>query len=378
MPRRPSIPSYRLHKATGQAIVTIAGRDFYLGPYGSPQSTQAYNRLVAEWLSGSPPTDEAVDPIRTVSEVLDAYHHHCAVYYRRPDGSTTSQLARVVYALGPVRDLYGDTPAGSFGPRALKAVREHLIRGGLCRRYVNSLVGCVKRCFKWAAAEELVSPSIYHGLLAVEGLKAGRTEARESAPVRPVPQADVDAVEPHVLRPVWDLIRFQLLTGARPGEALVVAPGLLDRSGTVWRYRVEGHKTAYCGHQRVILIGPRCQQVLDPYLDRAPELPCFSPREAVEQYQRDRGQTPRHAKNRTPGDSYTIYGYDRAIAKGCRRAGVTPWHPHQLRHNAATFLVAEFGWDVARVILGHRSLDATRIYGEDNLKRAAEVIARVG
>ena len=29
------LPSYRLHKASGQAVVTLSGRDDYLGPYGS-------------------------------------------------------------------------------------------------------------------------------------------------------------------------------------------------------------------------------------------------------------------------------------------------------------------------------------------------------
>lgn len=34
---------------------------------------------------------------------------------------------------------------------------------------------------------------------------------------------------------------------------------------------------------------------------------------------------------------------------------VPHWHPHQLRHNAATALRREHGIEVARVILGHRS-----------------------
>ena len=31
-------PSYRPHKPTGQAVVTLNGRDFYLGRFGSPES----------------------------------------------------------------------------------------------------------------------------------------------------------------------------------------------------------------------------------------------------------------------------------------------------------------------------------------------------
>ena len=44
-------PSYRCHKPSGQAVVTLAGKDHYLGRHGSPESRQAYERLVAEWLA---------------------------------------------------------------------------------------------------------------------------------------------------------------------------------------------------------------------------------------------------------------------------------------------------------------------------------------
>jgi hypothetical protein len=44
-------PSYRLHKPSGQAVVTLKGRDFYLGRHGSPESRAEYDRLVGEWLA---------------------------------------------------------------------------------------------------------------------------------------------------------------------------------------------------------------------------------------------------------------------------------------------------------------------------------------
>ena len=51
MPASPrKIPAYRLHKPTGQAVVTLNGRDFYLGRHGSPASRDEYDRLIAEWL----------------------------------------------------------------------------------------------------------------------------------------------------------------------------------------------------------------------------------------------------------------------------------------------------------------------------------------
>lgn len=41
------VPSYRLHKASGQAIVTLDGRDQYLGVYDTSESKENYDRLIA-------------------------------------------------------------------------------------------------------------------------------------------------------------------------------------------------------------------------------------------------------------------------------------------------------------------------------------------
>jgi len=52
MPAKPrKIPSYRLHKPTGQAVVRLDGRDHYLGKHGTPGSQEAYHRKVAEWVA---------------------------------------------------------------------------------------------------------------------------------------------------------------------------------------------------------------------------------------------------------------------------------------------------------------------------------------
>ena len=44
--RKGAAPAYRHHKASGQAVVTIAGRQVYLGVYDSPESHREYNRLI--------------------------------------------------------------------------------------------------------------------------------------------------------------------------------------------------------------------------------------------------------------------------------------------------------------------------------------------
>ena len=52
-PNRP--PKYRHHKARNCAVVTINGRNHYLGPFGSPESHEKYACLIAEQFSDSRP-----------------------------------------------------------------------------------------------------------------------------------------------------------------------------------------------------------------------------------------------------------------------------------------------------------------------------------
>ena len=59
-------------------------------------------------------------------------------------------------ALKPVRRLFGHTEAASFGPKALKTVRQHMIDQELSRGVINHRVSRIKRVFKWTVAEELV------------------------------------------------------------------------------------------------------------------------------------------------------------------------------------------------------------------------------
>lgn len=79
-----------------------------------------------------------------------------------------------------------------------------------------------------------------------------------------------------------------------------------------------------------------------------------------------------------PSEFYKTQAYGRAIITACDKAKVPRWHPHQLRHNAATWLRKEFGLDVARVVLGHRSPAITDEYAEIDFGKAQEIMGRVG
>jgi len=53
------VPSYRLHKQSRQAIVTLSGRDVLLGRHGTRESREKYNRVIAEWLAAGRQLPEA-------------------------------------------------------------------------------------------------------------------------------------------------------------------------------------------------------------------------------------------------------------------------------------------------------------------------------
>ena len=50
-PTHQKTPFVRQHKASGKAIVTLDGRDHYLGEFGTPESRVEYDRLIHEWLA---------------------------------------------------------------------------------------------------------------------------------------------------------------------------------------------------------------------------------------------------------------------------------------------------------------------------------------
>ena len=126
------VPSYRRHKPTGQAVVTINGRDLYLGKWNSAASRAEYDRLIAEFLANGRRLQSDADG--TVVEVLNAYRKFAEDYYRK-GGRVTSEYGRIKEALKLVRELYGRTTANEFGPLALKAVRQRMIDKGWSRGY---------------------------------------------------------------------------------------------------------------------------------------------------------------------------------------------------------------------------------------------------
>ena len=78
-----STPKYRKHRASGQALVTLDGRDFYLGPHGTRASRREYDRLVAEWMQNGRCLTVAQADGLTVTELAAAYWRFAKGYYQK-------------------------------------------------------------------------------------------------------------------------------------------------------------------------------------------------------------------------------------------------------------------------------------------------------
>ena len=227
MPKSLRIPKYRRHKPTGQAVVTLNGKDHYLGKWNTAASRAEYQRLTGEWLTAGTylPTNNDL----AVAELCAAYWRHAQGYYRVKPGGSRGTIERIRLSLRHLRETYGHTLARDFRPLALQAIQRRLAQSGNSRNYVNRLVQTIKQVFKWSVAQEMVEVTVYQALTTVPGLKKGRSEARETEPIGPVADEVVEATLPHLPVVVADMVRLQRLTGARPGEVCHLRPRDVDR-----------------------------------------------------------------------------------------------------------------------------------------------------
>ena len=392
MPQIHRPPTYRLHKARNCAVVTINGRNHYLGPYGSPESHEKYARLIAGWRGRGPHPQPSLPPVAddpgpSINELVLDYFRHVRTYYVK-DGQPTSEQDNIRQALRFVRQLYGTSPARGFGPMALKKVRQAMIDAGRSRKLINKDVNRIRQMFRWSVENELLPVSVAQALREVQGLRRGRSAARETASILPVPEEQIEAVLPHLSPQVAAMVRLQHLCGARPQEIIRMRPGEVEARSEVWIYQPRRHKTEHLERDKVIMLGPKAQDVLRPWLERDPGSYCFAPAEAAAWHRARtrRREAARNARSgagagksrRGPGPCYTRHSYRVAIQRACRRAAIPVFSPHQLRHTRATAIRQRYGLEAAKAVLGHTDTKITEIYAERDLELASRIMREIG
>lgn len=427
MPRR-SFPNYpNKPHSSGQARIKVRGQTIYLGPFRSKASYLRYQEELDKWNREPEPAAARAArsaPIKTVGHLVARFLVEGAKDYRKTDGTMKREWTAFVPAVRPLLVLHGKTRVEDFRSKALRQVQDAMASGswrdreqraalearglplGWCKRVCDRHLVRIRTIWRWAEREELIPEGRWHNLCTVRSIDPARV--RVTGDVPPVPESDLAKTLPELGGIVRAAVELQLLTGGRPSEILGLRPGdfqrrdqvelgegfVLDTRG-IWLVELAQHKTAHHQHRRFLFFGPKAQAVLQPYMEgRDESAPLFSPREAattfLQQAEKNatrrkgsrapkrRGRRVRFQRGRKPGECYRIDSYGRAIKAACRRAGVPAWTPYRLRHNAAFRLVKQFGWDVARIILGHRSVTVTRKYSPDDLEKAAEVVRKTG
>lgn len=422
------------------ARVIIDGETISLGKYGSPESKERYNRIIAEWLSCGrklPDRYRQAKAVTTISELIADYLDWAEVEYSK-HGKPTREYEHVVTITKATQELYGSAPVEEFTPASFRVVRDRMIAQNLTAIYINQQMSRLIRMFRWGTEHMRCPPHVWHSLQAIKALKAGR-QARQSRKVLPASEGMIEAVKPLLSRQVRAMLELQLFTGARPGEIVAIRTADVDTTRPIWQICPQDHKTAHHGIDRVILLGPQAQKTISPFLRPNLQEYLFSPAEVLEEFRADRAarrKTPIGYGNRRGNgrgtrkvrDCYDVHAYRRAIWRACEKAfppeypvGRRPakydeagkliekgetakewrkrlskapelltayrewhrehrFHPHQLRHNAATRLANEFGLKMAKVILGHTSAAVTLRYAEmeSELDKAREVMQIVG
>jgi integrase len=375
---------------------------------------------------------------RTVAGLVPQYQEYARGYYVDADGQPTTEVASIEQALRFLTDHCPGKKPMDFNQLDLQAVRERMVRAGNCRSTVNKRVDIIRRMFRWAASQMKVPTGVYTALLTVSGLRRNERVGHGEVAVRVAEsKVNTEAVDPKWVHettvgmtPTQEaMVLLHLLTGMRSTEVCVMRPVDIDQSDpTAWLYYPERHKNAYRGHTRQVALGPKAQEILRPFIQRC--LECRGKEgyvfNAVESYRE--ALAMRHAARKTKegygngpgtnctgarlksiGERFTEDTYREMVTRAIKRANrgieaayleqvkkktvgeldavqgvelesrrVPHWHPHQLRHTAATTIRDEVGRDEARASLGHKFLKMTDRYTELDEKLAKEAARQIG
>ena len=357
---RKKIPSYCRHKASGQAVVTIQGKDHYLGPYGSDESRKKYGELIAQHASGFLSPAVAIQrPVGfTINEIVLSFLRHAEKYYVK-DGKPTDEYNCFLSAVRPLVALYGDTQASGddgFTASKLRAVRDKMIDLGWSRKYINKSCGRIRQVFRYANSHDMlgsvvVGAAVITSLDSLSPLLVGRSEAVELPSRTAVPIEHIEAIRSHVNQRTKDMIDLCLLTGARPGELVQLTTSMIETSGDVWTATLADHKMKHKGKTRMLAFGPKAKLILKKYL-------------------RSDGKTRLFPIRR---DTFT-----KTLVYWCNKLKLPKFTAHWLRHNAATEIRSKENLDSAQALLGHSDAKTTEIYAHLKDQLVVEIARKHG
>lgn len=377
-------PKLSLHKPSGNARCYINGKEHWLGRYGTPECERRYRALIADWARGTADAPTPPVPVNRMT-IADAL----AQYLIEIRGDDTGEKLRKNARWWLARSMANDVAPLSavrltdIGPKvfanwvAQVAGKEIERKGETTTRtitQVRKIIAEFLRLIEWCVAEELIGPEKLVGLRAVKRLPT--SAARPPEYRSPVDEERYRLIYEH-LPPVFAAIVTILRhSAARPSEVLQMTPSEIDMDSEpgVWLLIPKRHKTMRYGRPKCIVLGPRCQEALRPWLTgTAQDDRIFTP-EAV-----NRVRAPNAIRTRRYRKAAIVaQDIHRSVAKACREAGIEPWVPYQLRHTSLTEFRHAGGLDAAQQQGGHTSVSMTERYAAADRSKAIAAAKLVG
>ena len=394
------------HKKRDYAYLTLSGKQVYLGKWGSAEAQAAYDRFLIEWAKGGgaaplPRYSDGVLLVELVNSFLDDYK-------ARPVRSETD-LYSYIQIGDRLSELFPDYLADDFRVRDLELFRDSFKRTGFLRRgkkveysrtYLNKITNRVKAIFRWGVSKDLIAAETAQRLNYLVPLRQGHTDAPETRSRHFITDKDFHSVRAVLASYYADIVDILRLTAMRPSELCNMRVKDIDRSGSVWEYRPEHHKTEHRGNQRLIPLGKRAQKILRKHLDdREPGEYVFTPKRAMlskwkdlresrkskltpSQDKRDKTRTAAE-KTKRFSDRITPYTLSKIVKAACQRAIEAgklsqPWTPYELRHTAITEVREKFGAEAAQHFAGHSNLDTQKYYDHSANVTAKGIAKKIG
>lgn len=323
-------PSYLLH-ADGTGRIYWRGQFRQLpGPFQSPESLAEFHRLCAIVAATGdlPPVDTTV--AMTVAELVRRFLDHA----RRDYSKDSKEPLYLDYATRELVALFGPVAVDSIRPAELRAVRAAML-ASVCRKTANRRTTQIVRVFRWGVQEGIVPVSVWHALESIDAIQPGREGSTDYERIGPVSDEHFAAVAIRVSARIRDIMTVHRATGMRSGELLSMTPDQCDLSADDWLYFPRDHKTKSRMKDRIVGIPREVVPVLVEHMPPAPDRPFFP---------------------------IKVNSYYNAVKRACVKSEIAPWHPHQLRHTAATDIKAIVGEEAAATILSVSNEKTAKVY----------------
>lgn len=382
MPKAVWPPTPKLHKPSGRARLRWLGVEYYLGPWGSAEASLAY----ADWLrkhggeGGSAPTPSVPPTLPNRTPAAWPTIAEALVRWEAAEGGKFDpaghSLRHYLGAFRPVLLRFGVQSTAAFTLDALAQAREDMRALDWSARVINRRVVRIRTVWRWFEEQRLAPAGSWGALSVLRPIQPGDHRYRHLPAVRGLTQGEYELVLLGCHPVLLVLVEVHWLTGMRSGELVAMQAGDIDREGDIWVYRPRKHKNAWRGHDRLVPLGPRCQQILTPWLEGKSRdawvFPCHRGAKRTDH--------PWSWRKRIHGlRAYSVESYAQAFGRAADWAGVWGARPYMLRHAAKARITAEYGLDHARALLGQASVDATARYASQrDLDTASEIARRCG